>query len=62
MASYLLDTHTAIWFFEENKLLSRNADSLIRDPANEIIISITPLWEIAIKTNIKKLKLDASYS
>ncbi|MET7256858.1 type II toxin-antitoxin system VapC family toxin [Dyadobacter fermentans] len=52
---YLLDTHTFIWFIEGNPLLGNTARTLIENNGNEIHISIVSLWEIAIKTSIKKL-------
>ena len=57
MANYLLNTHTAIWFFEENEQLSGFADAAIRHYQNNIYLNIASLWEIAIKINIGKLKL-----
>ena len=52
---YLLDTHTFIWFNQGNLLLGDTVRLLIEDANNEIHISIASLWEIAIKTSLKKL-------
>lgn len=53
----LIDTHILIWFLEGNKLLSKPRRQIIADPHNDIFISISSLWEIAIKISIGKLTL-----
>jgi len=58
MSGYLLDTHTAIWFFNGSNTLSKTADSIIRDLYNPIYISIVSVWEIAIKIGIGKLEFN----
>ena len=57
----LLDTHTFLWFSEDNKSLSHKAKSFIEDSQNNCIISIASLWEMAIKINLKKLNLKLDY-
>jgi PIN domain nuclease of toxin-antitoxin system len=57
MANYLLDTHAVIWFFEESPQLSGFGHEAIRHYQNNIYLNVASLWEIAIKTNIKKLDL-----
>lgn len=54
---YLLDTHTFIWTVAESSQLSEKAKSEIQNPNNEVFISSVNLWEIAIKTRIKKIDL-----
>jgi PIN domain nuclease of toxin-antitoxin system len=56
MAGYLLDTHTAIWFFTGDALLSPTADRIIRDCANRMCLSIVSAWELAVKISIGKLR------
>lgn len=56
----LLDTHTFIWFIEGNNKLSNIAKSLIERRENERFLSIASLWEIAIKTSLGRLNLNAS--
>lgn len=56
----LLDTHTFIWFIEGHSDLSHLAKNLIEDPENERLLSIASLWEIAIKTSLRRLNLNAS--
>jgi PIN domain nuclease of toxin-antitoxin system len=57
MMSYLLDTHTFLWFLEGHENLSLSAKSIIEDPKNKSYISIASIWEIAIKINLGKLQL-----
>ena len=55
--NYLLDTHTFIWTFLEPDKLPEKIERLITDRNNNIYVSTTSLWEIAIKVQIKKLNL-----
>src|SRR5690606_27393323 len=59
---YLLDTHSLIWFLEDNPKLSTLAKSEIKNLQNQCFISIVSLWEIALKTGIDKLDLDIPFS
>ena len=55
--NYLLDTHVLLWtMFEPNKL-SQFAQEVITDTNKPNFISITSVWEIAIKNRIGKLPL-----
>jgi PIN domain nuclease of toxin-antitoxin system len=56
----LLDTHAFLWFLEGNNELSNKARASIENPENAKFISIASIWELAIKLNLKKLKLDVS--
>ena len=58
---YLLDTHTLIWCFTDNDLLSEKALNLIVNPKNKKYVSIASLFEIAIKLKINRLNLGISY-
>ena len=55
MGSYLLDTHTAIWFFNGDIALSENAKRTILDPSNLKYLGIVSAWELAIKIGLGKL-------
>ena len=55
MGSYLLDTHTAIWFFNGDDALSETAKRTILDLSNQKYISIVSVWELAIKIGLGKL-------
>jgi PIN domain nuclease of toxin-antitoxin system len=52
----LLDTHTFIWFVTDAPQLSAMAKAAIEDESNEKLFSIASIWEMAIKSNIGKLK------
>jgi PIN domain nuclease of toxin-antitoxin system len=54
----LLDTHAAIWFFEDDKRLSKSAAEIIYNLENMIYISMASLWEIGIKVSTGKLEFD----
>ena len=53
----LLDTHTLIWFLENNPKLSRKAKLHIEDLSNEICVHAVSWFEMSIKTRIGKLVL-----
>jgi len=55
MSGYLLDTRAAIWFFNGDEELSKTANDIIRDLSNDVYISISSAWEVAIKIGIGKL-------
>lgn len=55
---YLIDTHTLIWFVENDSKLPPATSSIISNLQNSIFVSMASLWEISIKTSIGKLKLN----
>jgi PIN domain nuclease of toxin-antitoxin system len=60
MGRYLLDTHTAIWYFNGDNVLSKTAKEIILPLSNQIHLSIISAWEIAIKHSIGKLDIDGN--
>lgn len=58
---YILDTHTLLWFFDEVENLSSRVKNIIESEL-ELFVSIITFWEIAIKQNIGKLKIEQSPS
>jgi PIN domain nuclease of toxin-antitoxin system len=54
---YLLDTHTFIWMESEPEKLSSSVSAVIRDLDNTLILSAATVWEVQIKAQIGKLKL-----
>jgi len=54
----LLDTHSFLWFFNDDCNLSNNAKDAILNPENENFVSIVSIWELAIKMSIKKYFFD----
>jgi PIN domain nuclease of toxin-antitoxin system len=53
----LLDTHTFIWWDSDPTRLSATALALCSDPGNDLILSVTSLWEMQIKRQLGKLSL-----
>jgi PIN domain nuclease of toxin-antitoxin system len=54
---YLLDTHAVIWLFEDSPQMPSEIKELVKCPENEIYIHSVSLWEMAIKLDLGKLKL-----
>jgi PIN domain nuclease of toxin-antitoxin system len=52
----LLDTHTLLWFLNDDIQLPVTVRQRI-EAADEVFVSIASLWEISIKLNIGKLSL-----
>ncbi len=61
MSELLLDTHTLIWFSENDRNLSSALKEQI-ESADFVYVSIASLWEIAIKISLGKLALQADYA
>jgi PIN domain nuclease of toxin-antitoxin system len=60
--NYILDTHTIIWFLNDDDKLSKTADNTITSKNNKNFVSIVSLWELAIKINLNKFKFDGGFS
>lgn len=54
----LLDTHALLWSLDGDKRLGPIARSLLADRANDVLVSMASLWEIALKTQTGKLDAD----
>ena len=52
----LLDTHALLWFLEGSAELGQGAREHIEDRANERLVSVASLWEMAIKISLGKLR------
>ena len=59
--TYLLDTHTFLWFILDDNKISEHAKNIIKNKNNNIFISMAILWEIIIKISINKLKIKISF-
>ena len=55
----LLDTCSALWYFNGNDEMPQSARDTILNSDNTIYISIATLWEAAIKMSIGKLNFDS---
>ncbi len=58
MKKYLIDTHILIWFLEDNEKLPKSISNIMINESEKIHVSTISLWEISIKRNIGKLKLN----
>lgn len=54
----LLDTHILLWWLSDDPTLPPRAGELIADSRNPIFVSPMSLWEIAIKSQLGKLRAD----
>ena len=52
----LLDTCVLLWWLDNPDLLSKEASTAIKDPDNQMIVSVVSVWEIAIKKTLGKLE------
>jgi PIN domain nuclease of toxin-antitoxin system len=52
--AYLLDTQLVLWAAVEPERLSAKASKLLRDRREHIAFSLASIWEIAIKTSLKR--------
>ncbi|MBD2681126.1 MULTISPECIES: type II toxin-antitoxin system VapC family toxin [Nostoc] len=55
----LLDTHIFLGFISGDNQLSTNIRDIIRDPDNEIYLSVVSIWECIVKYKLGKLKIRA---
>ncbi|HLL71663.1 MAG TPA: type II toxin-antitoxin system VapC family toxin [Pyrinomonadaceae bacterium] len=54
----LLDTHAFIWWSGAPEKLSAELLTLLGDENNELILSVVSVWEIQLKSQLGKLKLE----
>jgi PIN domain nuclease of toxin-antitoxin system len=57
----LLDTHTFLWFINDDAALTPRAKSLIEEVQNDIYLSVASVWEVAIKVNLGKLTMPTPF-
>jgi PIN domain nuclease of toxin-antitoxin system len=60
MGRFLLDTHVLLWLIQGDPQLSDRVRAIIADDTNQLNFSVVSIWEIAIKLNIGKLKIEHS--
>jgi PIN domain nuclease of toxin-antitoxin system len=60
MGRFLLDTHVFLWLIQGDPQLSDRVKAIIADDASQLNFSVVSIWEIAIKLNIGKLKIEHS--
>lgn len=54
----ILDTHAFIWWDSNISKLSPKALQLCQDPENSLVLSTVSIWEMQIKHQIGKLRLN----
>lgn len=54
---YLLDAHSLIWAQDSPEQLGAAAIVTLEDRANELLLSAATVWELSIKSGLKKLIL-----
>ncbi len=53
----LLDTHIFLWFVSGDKKLATALREAIRNPQNQVFLSVVSLWELIIKYQLGHLPL-----
>ena len=56
----LLDTHIFLWYITADSRLPTLFRDSIREPGNEVFLSVASLWETIVKYNLGKLPLPQS--
>jgi len=56
----LLDTHIFLWYIAADLRLLTLFRDAIREPNNEVFLSVASLWEATVKYNLGKLPLPQS--
>ncbi|HXX85726.1 MAG TPA: type II toxin-antitoxin system VapC family toxin [Casimicrobiaceae bacterium] len=51
----LLDTHVLLWVLGSPEKLPRSTRKIILDSANEVWFSVASIWEIAIKSQLRRV-------
>ncbi|MCG2684183.1 MAG: type II toxin-antitoxin system VapC family toxin, partial [Planctomycetales bacterium] len=54
----LFDTHAFIWWDSEPSRLSSRVLALCQDRTNSLYLSVASVWEMQIKSQLGKLKLN----
>jgi PIN domain nuclease of toxin-antitoxin system len=53
----LLDTHVAIWFFDDPALIADDAREAIEAPTNRSYLSAASVWEWALKHSLGRISM-----
>jgi PIN domain nuclease of toxin-antitoxin system len=54
----ILDTHLLLWAAGRSHRLPKTVRALLEDPANDVFFSAASLWEIVIKSSLRKQDFD----
>ncbi len=55
----LIDTHVFLWYISADSRLPAPFLAAIREPTNEVYLSVASIWEVIIKSGLGKLALPA---
>ncbi|MEO6597315.1 MAG: type II toxin-antitoxin system VapC family toxin [Planctomycetota bacterium] len=55
---YLLDTHVLLWWLHDASRLRPETRALFADSSNQLLWSACSTWELAIKSQLGKLRLE----
>ena len=58
----LIDTNVLLWLRFGSRRVGETTLALLKDPENDVFVSIATAWEIAIKASLDKLKLPSPIS
>lgn len=53
--NYLIDTHILLWLLDDESAIPASTLTQVKDPANQVFVSMATIWEIAIKRSLGKL-------
>ena len=53
----LLDTHSLLWAVFDPRKLSESAHQAIKNPQNDVAVSVVSFWEISLKYALGELEL-----
>jgi PIN domain nuclease of toxin-antitoxin system len=58
----ILDTHAALWWLADDKRLGNAAARRLADRTEQVFLSATVVWEVAIMRSLGKLKAPDGFS
>lgn len=58
----LLDTHAALWWLSGDERFGELATACVGDDDNEVLLSATVVWEVAIKRSLGKLDAPGDFA
>ena len=56
---FLLDTHLVLWASLRVERLPAGVPEILNDPANQLLFSVTTIWEVAIKFALQRADFTA---
>jgi PIN domain nuclease of toxin-antitoxin system len=60
MMKLLLDTHIFLWYISGDAKLPASVRDTIRNPDNDVYLSVASIWEAIVKYQLRKLPLPQS--